>query len=69
MPISAYTSQVTEHIADTFETLIAFMCSRNIDVSVKIPVQVMELPENQRSNKLVRYSYGMDGGNEIIPLS
>ncbi|MDA9446010.1 MULTISPECIES: hypothetical protein [Bradyrhizobium] len=69
MPISAYTSQVTEHIADTFEILIAFMCSRNIDASVKIPVQVVELPENQRSHKLVKYSYGMDGGKQIIPVS
>lgn len=69
MTISAYTSQVTEHIADAFETLIAFMCSRNIDASVQIPVQVVELPENQRSNKLVKYSYGIDGGNQIIPLS
>ncbi|WP_157784135.1 hypothetical protein [Bradyrhizobium yuanmingense] len=69
IPISAYTTQVTEHIADTFETLIAFMCSRNIDASAKIPVQVVELPENQRSNKLVKYSYGMVGGSQIIPLS
>ncbi|UPK31235.1 hypothetical protein [Bradyrhizobium sp. 195] len=40
--------QVTEHIADTFETLIAFPCSREFDASVKIPVQVVELSENQR---------------------
>ncbi|MCK1420725.1 hypothetical protein IVB14_05210 [Bradyrhizobium sp. 180] len=67
IPVSAYTSQVTEHIADTFEILIAFLCSRNIDASVTIPIQVVELPENQRSNKLVKYSYGMNGGNQIIP--
>ncbi|WP_439406396.1 hypothetical protein ACNJX9_33990 [Bradyrhizobium sp. DASA03076] len=69
IPISAYTSQVTDHIADTFESLIAFMCSRNIDASVATPVQVVELQENQRGNKLVKYTYGMDGGNQTIPLS
>jgi hypothetical protein len=51
-------SQMVEHIADVFELMIAFMCSRKIQSFATVPIQVVELPENQRSSEFVRYSYG-----------
>ncbi|SDO19998.1 hypothetical protein SAMN05444050_3507 [Afipia sp. GAS231] len=67
MPVSTYTDQVTNHIADTFEQMIAFMCSRNVDRSVGLPMTVVELPTDQRSNQFVKYSFGIDAGGQVIP--
>ena len=69
MPVAVYTAQATEHIADIFEHMIAFMCSRNIDRSMNFPIRVVELPADQRPNEFVKYSYSFDSGAQINPAS
>ncbi len=65
-PVAAYTTQVTDHIANIFELMIAFMCSRHIDRSVKLPIEVRELPPDQRPNRFVKYSYGLAANDQSM---
>ncbi|TFW59992.1 hypothetical protein CT676_15990 [Bradyrhizobium sp. MOS001] len=68
MPVSAYTSQVTEHIAnlrdsDCIHVFKKYQC-----------IGEASCPSGGAAgkptwHKLVKYSYGIDGGNQIIPLS
>jgi hypothetical protein len=67
--VTNYMSQMVEHIANVFEMMVAFMCSRNIQSFTTFPIQVVELPEDERKNKFVKYSYGLSDGNQIIPAS
>ncbi|MFT4275405.1 MAG: hypothetical protein QM576_03520 [Rhodopseudomonas sp.] len=58
--VSDYMRQVTDHISDIFEILVAFMCSRNLrnlPESIPFLYDVVEMPENTRANKLVRFRY------------
>lgn len=67
--VSDYMTKTTEHIADIFEMMIAFMCSRHVQSLGNFSFQVIEIPEDRRPNKLVRFSYGLDTASQIIPGS
>jgi hypothetical protein len=67
--VGNYMTHTTEHIADTFEMMIAFMCSRHVQNVANFSFQIVELPADIRPNKFIRFSYGLNTGSQIIPAS
>ncbi len=66
---SVFMVQMTDHLVSVVETMIAFMCSKNIKSPAGFPIQVVEIPENQRQTEHVRYSYGFYDGDRVVLAS
>jgi hypothetical protein len=62
-------ADLTEHLSKVFETMIAFICDRNMQAMGAFDVQVVELSPESRTEKHVRFSYGMVAEGVNIPIS
>ncbi|KAB2920654.1 MAG: hypothetical protein F9K30_16120 [Dechloromonas sp.] len=67
-PLTSFMSQVTDDIANVAELLMTYLCNTHVQPFPAFPVQVVELPLEQRSNPLVRMSYGCIQGDQIIRI-
>lgn len=68
---SALTSlmqQVTDDIAHVAEVLMAYLCNAHVQPFPPFAIQVIELPIEQRSDPLVRMSYGCIQGEQVIRI-
>ncbi|MDP1525759.1 MAG: hypothetical protein Q8M20_08120 [Rhodocyclaceae bacterium] len=66
--LTLFMSQVTDDIANVAELFMAYLCNANVQSLPPFPIQVLELPLEQRSNPLVRMSYGCIQGDQIIRI-
>lgn len=66
--LTSFMSQVTDDIANVAESLMAYLCNSHVQPFPPFPIQVIELPLEQRSNPLVRMSYGCIQGDQIIRI-
>jgi hypothetical protein len=66
--LTALMSQVTEDIAEVAEVLMAHLCNAHVEPHPPFEIQVLELPEEQRGNPLVRMSYGCVQGGQVIRI-
>ena len=67
--ISSFMDQTIEQVSKIFEMMIAFLCSKHVRASSKFPVQVVDLQETDRRDKKVRFGYGIQHGNQILPIT
>ena len=58
--------QITEDLIAVAEVLMGHLCNANVQPFADLPIQVVELPEEQRANKLLRLSYGFYQGDQIV---
>jgi len=59
---------VVKSMLNVFDTMIAFLCAKNPNVSSKLPIEVDFVPEGKRRNKFVQYSFGIVFNGEFQPL-
>lgn len=59
---------VVKSMVNVFDTLLAFLCSKNPGNILGWPIQVGFVPEDKRRNKFVRYSFGMPLNGEFQPI-
>lgn len=67
-PVTSLMSQVTEDIAIVAEVLMAYLCNAHVQPFPPFSIQVLELPQQQRGNRLVRMSYGCIQGDQVIRI-
>ncbi len=66
--LTSLMSQVTEHIANTAEIFMAYLCNAHVQAMAPFAIQVLEIPVEQRTNPLVRMSYGYIQGDQVIKI-
>lgn len=66
--LTSLMSQVTDDIANVAELFMAYLCNAQVQSLPPFHIQVIELPLEQRSNPLVRMSYGCIQGDQIIRI-
>jgi hypothetical protein len=69
IPLRNFMEQMTDSISRLTESLIARLCAQHVNAVGPVPVQVGEVPDNQRKNKRVRYGYLAMMGNQIVRAS
>jgi len=63
-PVSDFMSRVQENLVAIVEQTIVFICSKHVRPPMAaFPVQIVEWPEENRSQKHVHYSYGLYDAN------
>lgn len=67
--ISSFMHQAIEQISKTFEMMIAFMCSKHVKPFSGFPIQLLDLQEFERREKNVRFAYGIQNGDQVMPIS
>lgn len=66
--VARFMTEITEQASVTFEFLVAFMCTKHVQPIAGVSLQVMQLPENGRRQKHVRFCYAtLDGTPFITP--
>lgn len=68
VPVSALFNQASSEIINIVELMLVFLCSRKVEPFAGFPVQVYEIPEDQRRSKHVKYGYGIPNGDTIVPF-
>lgn len=58
---------LTDELLSITEVLMAHLCSHHVQLFGGIPMQVFELPPEQRQNQHLRFSYGWHDSERIIP--
>jgi hypothetical protein len=66
--LTSLMSQVTDDIANVAELFMAYLCNAHVPPFPPFPIQVLELPLVQRSNPLVRMSYGFIQGDQVVRI-
>lgn len=66
--LTSLVSQVTDDIANVAESFMAYLCNAHIQPLPPFAIQVLELPLTQRTNPLVRMSYGCIQGNQVVRI-
>jgi hypothetical protein len=66
--LTSLMSQVTDDIANVAELFMAYLCNAHVPPFPPFPIQVLELPLKQRSNPLVRMSYGFIQGDQVVRI-
>jgi hypothetical protein len=69
VPLLNFMEQMTESVVNVAETFIAFLCAKHVRSIAGMPVQVGEVPEDQRANKKVRYGYVVWLGSQLVRAS
>lgn len=69
IPVAQYMRSITDHFVDIVELMTVFLCARHVQPPSGFPIQVCLIPEEKRSNKHVRYGFGMFDGTNVIPVS
>jgi hypothetical protein len=69
IPLYNFMEQISESLLNLTELLIAFLCSKNVQNIGGLPVQVGEVPENQRRNTKIRYGYVVWFGDQLVKAS
>lgn len=69
VPISWFMKDAVDGLSGIFETMLAYLCSKNVPSFDGLPVHVIELPteRRQQDKKHVRFSYGIQINGEMIP--
>lgn len=60
--------KMTDDLVSVGEVLMAHLCNVNVQPDANRPVQVAELPEDQRSNKHQRFYYVCNVGGQIVRI-
>jgi hypothetical protein len=68
VPVSEFMTTVLDYMADVFEMMIAYLCSRHCEPLGPFPIYIDMLPENRRRWKHVRYYYGTSHNGQFIPV-
>ena len=68
-PVLEFMVQVNGELPKVIEMMMAYMCSKHVQFFGGLPIQVVELPEHQRGEKYVRFSYGLYQGAQVVPAS
>jgi hypothetical protein len=58
--------KVIDDLVSVSEVLMAHLCNLNVQPLAGMPIQVVELPEDQRPNKHQRFFYGCMYGDQIV---
>jgi hypothetical protein len=66
--ITALMERIVDDLATGIELLIAHLCAENIHTLISLPIQVFQLPIEQRRNPHIRFSYGYHDGTKMNPL-
>jgi hypothetical protein len=69
MPLFSFMEQMTQSVVNVTENFIAFLCAKHVQPITGFPVEVGLIPEEQRSNKMVRYGYVVWMGNQLVRAS
>lgn len=69
VPVNTFFTQTLQKIVSLVELMVVFLCSRHVRPVGGFPVQVIELPPQQRKSTHVRYGYGTVIGDQIVPMS
>jgi hypothetical protein len=64
--ISLLMKKVIDDLVSVSEVLMAHLCNLNVQPFAGMPIQVVELPEDQRPNKHQRFFYGCMYGDQIV---
>jgi hypothetical protein len=64
--ITLLMKKVVDDLVSVSEVLIAHLCAAHVQPFAGVPVKVVELPADQRSNKKQRFYYGCFYGNQIV---
>jgi hypothetical protein len=70
VPISWFMENSVDGLSLIFETMLAYLCSKHVQNFSNFPTQVIELPPERRQseNKHVRYCYGVQIGEQVLPI-
>jgi hypothetical protein len=66
--ITLLMKKVTDDLVSVSEVLIAHLCNVNVQPFAGMPVQVVELPPEQKPNKHQRYFYGCLHGGQVVRI-
>ncbi len=69
VPVADFIVQISQNLVDVIELMLVFLCTRHVQSFSGFPVQVIEIPPDQRSSANVRYGYGSVNGDQIILMS
>ena len=67
--VNTFFTQTLQKIVSLVELMVVFLCARHVRPVGGFPVQVVELPPQQRKSTHVRYGYGTVIGDQIVPMS
>lgn len=66
--ITALMKQITTDLVSAIELLVAHLCAVSTNAPAGFPIQVLELPAQQRHIKQVRFCYGYLDGERVVPV-
>jgi len=69
VPLRQFMQQAIKSLVNAAESLMAFLCARHLKPLAGLPIQVSEVPEGQRANKMVRYGYVVWMGDQLVRAS
>lgn len=68
VPLLTLMEHLADHLATTFEVMLAYLCGANVQPSTGIPLGVIEYNESQQEAYKCRYGYGNRMGDQIVPF-
>lgn len=67
--VTSFFTTIIESLVSTVELMVVFLCARSVKNMARFQVQVMELTPDQRKSAHVRFSYALQMGDKLVPLS
>lgn len=68
MAVTDFMVQMVEQVASIFELMLAFLCGYNVQPFSGVAVQVVRYPPDLEKAFGVKFGYGIDNGDQIIPF-
>lgn len=60
---------LVDQMSSVFELMCAYLCALHVEQFAGFQFQVVEIPENRRQNKHVRFGYGTEMGGKLVIAS
>ncbi len=68
VPLLALMEHVANHLANSFEAMLAYLCGVNVQPVAGMSLGVIEYDENQQKAYKCRYGYATRIGDQIVPF-
>jgi hypothetical protein len=68
IPVAKFMAAIIDQASGIFELMVAFLCAKHVQSFAGFALAVVELPEDRRRQRHVRYSYAMHDGDRTIPV-
>jgi hypothetical protein len=68
IPLSTFLENIFDNIIDDIEMIMAFLCERKVQSFNGLELHIIEIPEEQRQYKSLRYRFGAIFNGQLVPF-